>query len=79
METPVSQTAEMPDRILLTVEKSDKHHIMVRESVFKDKGYIDIRIFNKNSVGDYLPTKKGVTLPRDIMKELIKGMYKMKI
>jgi hypothetical protein len=47
--------------------------------MFKDKEYIDIRIFNKNRDGEFIPTKKGVTLQKDMMKEVIKGLTKLKI
>ena len=75
-QTPV---AEVPHTTLLTVEKSEKNQIKVRESLFKDKEYIDIRIFNKNRDGEFIPTRKGVTLPKEMMRDLIKGMVKIKI
>ena len=78
METPV-QTGEAPHTTLLTVDKSEKNQVKVRESIFKDKEYIDIRIFNKNRDGEFIPTRKGVTLSKEMMKEVIRGLVKLKI
>ncbi|MEO6509064.1 MAG: transcriptional coactivator p15/PC4 family protein [Patescibacteria group bacterium] len=74
-----TQVGEAPHTTLLTVDKSEKNQIKVRESLFKDKEYIDIRIFNKNREGEFIPTKKGVTLSKDMMKEVIRGLVKLKI
>ena len=80
MEATIPETpAETPETVLLTVDKSERDQIKVRESIFKDKEYIDIRIFNKKRDGNIVPTKKGVTLPKETMRELVKSMYKMKI
>jgi len=78
METPI-QTGEVPHTTLLTFEKSERNQVKVRESIFKDREYIDIRVFNKNKEGEFIPTKKGVTLPKDMMKEVIRGLAKLKI
>ena len=78
MEAQV-QIGEAPHTTLLTFDKSEKNQIKVRESTFKDKEYIDIRVFNKNRDGEFIPTKKGVTLQKDMMKEVIKGLVKLKI
>jgi hypothetical protein len=79
MDTQVQQTEETPTRVLLSIDKSEKEQILVRDTIFKDKEYIDIRLFNKRGQGDFLPTKKGVTLPKATMKELLKGLIKVKM
>jgi hypothetical protein len=78
MDTQTTSVQE-PSKILLAVDKSDRDQILVRETTFRNQQYIDIRIFNKNPEGDYLPTKKGVTLSRDKMKELVRGIAKIKL
>jgi hypothetical protein len=79
MDTQTTIPAEIPEKVLLTIDKSDRDQIMVRETTFKDKEYFDIRVFNRKDGGDYFPTKKGVTLSREKMKELVKGIGKIKI
>ena len=80
MDTQVNPTAgSSPEKILLTIDKSEKDQVLVRETLYKNHEYIDIRIFNKSRDGEYHPTRKGVTLPKEKMKELVRTMAKIKI
>jgi len=47
----------------------DKIIIAVKE--FKGKEYIDIRTHFENDEGDWIPTKKGITLAPDSLDEMI--------
>lgn len=47
----------------------DKIIIAVKE--FKGKEYIDIRTHFENDEGDWIPTKKGITLTPDSLDEMI--------
>jgi hypothetical protein len=58
------------EEVLYTLEKSETDQVRIRKTNFKTKDYIDIRIFTKNQAGEYIPTKKGVTLNIEKMKEL---------
>jgi hypothetical protein len=64
-------------KVILTVQKSERDEVRVRETEFKGKQYIDIRIFSKNQTGDFVPTKKGITLNREKMHELMTEMTKI--
>jgi hypothetical protein len=48
---------------------NDKIIVALKE--FKGKEYIDIRIHFENNDGDWIPTKKGITLAPDSLDEMI--------
>jgi len=48
-----------------------KDKIIVALKEFKGKEYIDIRTHFENDKGDWIPTKKGITLTPDSLDEMI--------
>jgi hypothetical protein len=48
-----------------------KDKIIVALKEFKGKEYIDIRTYFENDGGDWIPTKKGITLAPDSLDEMI--------
>lgn len=48
-----------------------KDKIIVALKEFKGKEYIDIRTHFENNEGDWIPTKKGITLTPDSLDEMI--------
>jgi hypothetical protein len=48
-----------------------KDKIIVALKEFKGKEYIDIRTHFENDEGDWIPTKKGITLTPDSLDEMI--------
>jgi hypothetical protein len=48
-----------------------KDKIIVALKEFKGKEYIDIRTHFENNDGDWIPTKKGITLTPDSLDEMI--------
>jgi hypothetical protein len=48
---------------------NDKIIVALKE--FKGKEYIDIRTHFENNDGDWIPTKKGITLTPDSLDEMI--------
>ena len=49
---------------------NDKIIVAVKE--FKGKEYIDIRIHFENDKGEWIPTKKGITIAPDNVDEMIR-------
>lgn len=56
-----------------------KDKIIVALKEFKGKGYIDIRTYFQNEAGDWIPTKKGITLSPDNLDEMIDLLKKAKL
>jgi len=48
----------------------DKIIILLKE--FKGKQYIDIRTYFENQEGEWIPTKKGISLTPDNLDDVIK-------
>jgi hypothetical protein len=48
-----------------------KDKIIVALKEFKGKEYIDIRTYFESDKGDWIPTKKGITLTPDSLDEMI--------
>jgi hypothetical protein len=54
----------------------DKIIIAVKE--FKGKEYVDIRTHFENDEGDWIPTKKGITLSPDSLDDMIDLLHTAK-
>lgn len=65
---------EGDDKLIAQIAKSDYDEVRVRERQYKGKEYVDIRIFLKRKSGAFIPTKKGVTLPKEMIKDLRKSL-----
>ena len=63
------QTATTKERLLYKEEtigeiiKSDDLKIVIRHCVYEKHPYIDFREYWKNDKGEFVPTKKGFTIP----------------
>lgn len=57
--------------------KSDAEEVRFSAGQYRDKHYLDIRIFfrpDKDAKQEMVPSKKGVTLPIDMLAEVEKGV-----
>ena len=53
----------MDEKIVAVVEKNKTEEVRIRLVEYRDKPYLDIRVFvTSDATGTRLPTKKGVTL-----------------
>ena len=58
----------------MTEIKSGNAIIRVQKTEFKGKEYIDVRKFYQGENEEWLPTKKGISIPIDLVKEVIKAI-----
>ncbi|MFA6005126.1 MAG: transcriptional coactivator p15/PC4 family protein [Patescibacteria group bacterium] len=77
MDTQATPPAE--EKILATVQKSETDVIKIRETEFKGKVYVDIRIYTKTADGTEIPTKKGVMVTKEIMKQVRDELDKVEL
>ncbi len=57
------------------IQRNEREIVRVALSEFNEREYIDIRIFYKDEAsGEYKPTKKGVTLAKELYPELKKAI-----
>ncbi|MCX5806153.1 MAG: transcriptional coactivator p15/PC4 family protein [Proteobacteria bacterium] len=62
----IGELAKGKDKIIITLKE------------FKGKQYIDIRTYFENQEGEWIPTKKGISLTPDSVDDLIKFLNEAK-
>jgi hypothetical protein len=62
----IGELAKGKDKIIITLKE------------FKGKQYIDIRTYFENQEGEWIPTKKGISLTPDNVDDLIKFLNEAK-
>ena len=64
----------MEDTIAV-LEKGKTQEIRIRRTHWKGRDYIDVRLFiSKDATGERIPTRKGITLPPDLLPDLIDAL-----
>lgn len=53
------------------IERNPTEVVRVSVSEYKGRKYVDIRIYFKNTEGEWAPTKKGVTVQPDRVEEMV--------
>jgi len=61
----------------MDIHKNDFTLVRVEKRTFKERDFIDIRQYYKNNSGEFKPTTKGVTIPPELLPELIEALEKM--
>jgi len=64
------QSLNQKETVLFAFDKSAKEQVRVSETVYLEKPYIDFRVFTRSKDGEYIPTKKGITISKDLAKYL---------
>ncbi len=62
------------ERIIAEIERAPGEKIIVRHREFKGKEYLDIRQFFHGDDDQWLPTKKGVSMPWELRNELLSAL-----
>ena len=62
------------EKIIKEITKNDLEKAVLSLRVWRDQLLIDLRINYKNSEGEWLPTRKGVSLPAEKYQELREGI-----
>lgn len=61
-----------------TFQKNALEEVRASISRFRGKEYIDLRVYYKADDGEYRPSKKGVTLVPELLKELEEAVRKLR-
>ena len=62
--------------IISEIERNQKECIRVSLEEYKGHRFIDCRIFWKDNAGEYRPSKKGISLNDETVKEVITALSK---
>lgn len=60
------------------IVKTNEECIKVQKRTYKDHEFVDIRLFFKDSEGNWKPTKKGITFKPEMIDEIIEELEKLK-
>lgn len=65
----------MEKRIVYSFKRNENEEIKISTGVYKDKEYVDIRVFYLDKTSnDWRPTKKGITINRSLLSGLLEGL-----
>ena len=62
------------DKIVQSFKKNSQEEVRAGIQEFKGRHYAFVRVFVENDVGETVPTKKGLTLPVDLLPELARSV-----
>jgi len=60
------------------IQKNANETIRVCLSTYKDRRYLDLRLFFKGDGGAWIPSKKGLTIPAGMLEKLETSISKAK-
>jgi len=58
------------------IDKNETERIQIEMKSYKGKNYMDIRLFFKSDDGEWLPTKKGVTVGVNKLNDFVEAFKK---
>lgn len=64
------------EKVIVEFERGAGQKVVVRRTEFRGKEYLDLRQFFQGGDGQWLPTKKGVSLPWEARAALIAALQK---
>jgi hypothetical protein len=64
----------MADREVYSFKKNAAETVRVKLAEFKRHGLLDLRVFIDDQAGQSIPTRKGLTLSRDLAGELLEAL-----
>ncbi|GAB4309563.1 MAG: hypothetical protein Kow0097_10660 [Candidatus Bipolaricaulota bacterium] len=62
------------ETVIVEFERAPGQKVVVRRTRFRGKEYLDLRQFFQGEDGQWLPTKKGVSLPWELRAALIEAL-----
>jgi hypothetical protein len=58
--------------------KNPTEEIRASLNAFKGKQYLDLRVYYKGDDGEYYPSKKGITVPPELLTELEEALRRLR-
>ena len=60
---------------MIELEKNNREKIRISKNLYKEKEYVDLRVYYKDKTsGDLLPSKKGISIALDKFKALMTAL-----
>ena len=62
------------DTEIKSIDKGSDKAIKIKLTYWKDNPYIDVREYYRGDDNEFLPTKKGIRFPADMVDEIVEGL-----
>jgi hypothetical protein len=66
------------DRIITKMEKNSQEEIRFSLQEYRGTDLIDIRVYYDGGGRDFIPTKKGISIPLELFEEFMRQLGKVK-
>jgi hypothetical protein len=78
IKTPEQDHSTVAREIVAVIEKSGAEEVHIRLNEYARGTYVDIRLF-VNYAGKRVPTRKGITIPLDMLQPLRDALLKAQV
>ena len=68
----------MDDRLITKMEKNSQEEIRFSMQEYRGTDLVDIRVYYDGGGRDFIPTKKGISIPLELFGEFMKQLGKVK-
>ncbi|MEW5980155.1 MAG: transcriptional coactivator p15/PC4 family protein [Acidobacteriota bacterium] len=62
------------DKTVMTFQKNSQEEVQAGIQEFKGRHYASVRVYVENDAGEHIPTKKGITVPVELLPELARAV-----
>ena len=56
------------------IEKNDIERVRVESSQYQGRAYVSARIWYRDEMGEWRPTKRGLTLDPDLWRDVVEAL-----
>lgn len=65
----------MENRVVHSFKRNETEEVRIAVGAYKDKTYLDVRVyFRMEKDSEWAPTKKGITIPAELISNLAEGL-----
>lgn len=64
------------DRVLYEDQRSDDSKLIVSVGTFREVERVDCRLFWLTAAGEWMPSKKGITIPMELVPDVIQALQR---
>jgi len=70
----MEQSGQIRDLEVYKFSKNSREEVRASLSTWQGHDLVDLRVFARKSGGDFVPTRKGLTIARELVPELLRAV-----
>ncbi len=74
MTSPFLNHSIHDDQPVFEVQKNATQRIRIAHRSYKGRNYVDIRLLVVDQVGEYVPTRQGISIRPELLAQVIQGL-----